>query len=494
MSTLTIVAAAGSAPTSIALTVPSPIVTAQSGERFVVRSVREAAPTANVVLTDDELTENLRTGLFVETPRWTYRPDHALLFLRADLHEQLVHLRAVPECREKTTRDDGVCVFYASLEQIATFRRDAADKLLRGARERLSRGRLALDNAELTELQEWLPWASVVAARGSSHEEDAAVLWLVVQMDYNPGRVSSARDAALRVRGMSPAKLDELVRRCRAERGVVSVPVSSSVARVEAEVLSVLDRHPYVVARLASCGLGEVPTAITRALFSLRATELARTFNHALLALDEDSTASPDDRRALDEIFRACMRYAIDWRDAVRRGRDAVLRGVNAIELPLRMATLAELVLSAIDDRAPAFGRREHGSLVGAQQVSLPAVLRAPIPMTATRFVEAMVQHLAETVFTDLVEARRRPGSRAAIADVEGTLRARGYERPGEARPFYLVFDQEVDHLWRVACDAQRSEAGLPSLRLVRLVGEASADESASAAHVTAVLDRLTSS
>ncbi len=170
-----------------------------------------------------------------------------------------------------------------------------------------------------------------------------------------------------------------------------------------------------------------------------------------------------------------------------------MLRGVNAIELPLRKTTLAELVLSAIDDRAPAFGRGEHGSLVGAQQVSLPAVLRAPIPMTPTRFVEAMVQHLAGTVFTDLVEARRRPGSRAAIADVEGTLRARGYERPGGARPFYLVFDQEVDHLWEVACDAQRSEAGLPSLRLVRLVGEASADESASAAHVAAVLDRLAS-
>ncbi len=227
MSTLTIVAAAGSAPTSIALTVPSPIVTTQHGERFVVRSVREAAPTANVVLTDDEFTENLRTGLFVETPRWAYRPDHALLFIRADLHEQLVHLRAAPECREKTTRDDGVCVFYASLEQTAAFRSDAADKLLRGVRARLNRGGRALGDTGVTELHEWLRWASVVAARGSSHEEDAAVLWLVVQMDHHPGRVSAARDAALRVRGMSPAKLDELVRRCRAERGVVSVPVSS---------------------------------------------------------------------------------------------------------------------------------------------------------------------------------------------------------------------------------------------------------------------------
>lgn len=267
--------------------------------------------------------------------------------------------------------------------------------------------------------------------------------------------------------------------------------VSSSVAVVEAEVLSTLDRHPYVVARLASCGLGEVPTAITRALFSLRAAELARTFNHALFALEKDPAAVSDDRRALAELFRACLRYAVDWRDAVKRGREALRDGRNAIELPLRKAPLAELVLSAIDGRSPEYGRGEHDGLVGSQQVSLPAVLEAPTEVSPARFVEVMVHHLASTVFPDLDVAKKKPASREAIADVEGTLRARGYERPGGPRPYYLVFDQEDDRLWRIACESQRANTGLPSLRLVRLIGDVSADEAVTAAHVAEVEARL---
>lgn len=214
--TLTVIAAAGRLPTATALTVPSPIVVNERGERFVVRNVRDASPRPNLVLTEEELSENLRNGLFVETPRWAYRPGHALLFLRGDLYVTLQHRHTTPVYAETTVRTDGVRVFYAALDQLASFRHRAADCLLRAARVRLIRVRDERGSADVHELEQWLLWASVIAAHGSADEESAAVLWVVFQMDHHPERVDAAHDAALRLRGMSAEKLRELVRQVRA--------------------------------------------------------------------------------------------------------------------------------------------------------------------------------------------------------------------------------------------------------------------------------------
>jgi len=269
--------------------------------------------------------------------------------------------------------------------------------------------------------------------------------------------------------------------------------VAESVARVEATVVHALEAHPRVVASFASLGFGTDPRSVTRALLHDRtAHQVMTALNQAVAALSHDAHATVEDHDVVHRLFNECLRFAVNWREVVAAGRAALRSGTNAFELPTRKESVMELLLAGIDDRLPAFDLSRPEAAVGMTRVSLPAVLRRPLAMTTDRFVEAMVKHIAGTVFADnpdLAHARARPNTPEAVADVEGTLRALGYERASsENRPYYVIFDSDELDLWRVACDAQRER--LPSLQLVRWTGAADPGEAALTEHIKTFLKR----
>ncbi len=284
------------------------------------------------------------------------------------------------------------------------------------------------------------------------------------------------------------------------KRGPVAAPAPTSsnpappdldgeVAEAQRRAAEVLARHPRVRQQFAAKGWSDDAATISGRLFVGHANELAKVLHHVLYGLDHDAGATREDREAMRRIFNECLRFAIDWREVIVRAREG-LRNVNAIDLPTRKEALAELILAGADGGHPRFDPTKSVGLVAITQVSVPAITVAPIATTPERFVEAMVKHIAESKFSDLSAARAQPGSPAAIADVEGTLRALGPESP-EGRSYYVTFDSEQAGYWQVACDAQRLKHGLPSLRLVRLDGTADSNEAATVTHLKEILKRL---
>ncbi len=265
--------------------------------------------------------------------------------------------------------------------------------------------------------------------------------------------------------------------------------VRAQVAAAERVAAEVLAGRPRVRQHFASKGWSDDAATIAATLLREPAHEVAKVLHHVLYELDRDAAAHPDDREAMRRLFHECLRYAVDWREVAERAR-AVLESVNVLELPTRKEPIAELILAAADGTHPRFDPAREGGRVAVTHVRVPAITMAPIAATPERFVEAMVAHLAETTFPELGAARARPGSPEAIADVEGTLRARGPDSP-EGRSYYVTFDREQMGYWQVACDAQKLALGLPSLRLVRLDGGADVKEAATVAHIREIVKRL---
>lgn len=265
--------------------------------------------------------------------------------------------------------------------------------------------------------------------------------------------------------------------------------IDGCVAEAERGVIEVLARHPRVCQQFAKKQWSDEPATIATKLLREKANVVAMVLNHVLHGLSLDPSASRDDRDAVRGLFNECLRYSIDWRALTETARTA-LRKTNAIDLPTRKEALAELILAGADGGHPRFDPAQSERLVAVTQVSVPVITTAPIASTPERFVEAMVKHLAESKFTDLREARDNPSSPGAIADVEGTLRALGPESP-EGRWYYVTFDNDKAGYWQVACDAQRLQHGLPSLRLVRLDGSANANEAATVTHLKEIVKRL---
>lgn len=265
--------------------------------------------------------------------------------------------------------------------------------------------------------------------------------------------------------------------------------VDGSVAEAARAAAEVLSRHPRVRQQFAAKGWSDDAATIADRLLREKANEVAKVLNHVLYGLGLDPTVTRDDREAMRRIFNECLRFAIDWRIVTDQARTS-LRNTNAIDLPTRKEALAELILAGADGGHPLFDPKQSGKLVAVTRVSVPVISTSPIAATPARFVEAMVKHLAESKFTDLTAARDRPASPEATADVEGTLRALGPDSP-EGRSYYVTFDHEQASFWQVACDAQRLQQGLPSLRLVRLDENADASEAATVTHIKEILKRL---
>ncbi|MDB4930725.1 MAG: hypothetical protein JWM10_3209 [Myxococcaceae bacterium] len=270
--------------------------------------------------------------------------------------------------------------------------------------------------------------------------------------------------------------------------------VSDRVAAADRTLRGLLAARPRLLACFSVGGVDVDAETVARELLGQTARTVARRLNAASAALEYDPAATTEDRRAASALLGLCLPRAVDWRELSDRVREALgSDGTNDVELPLRKETLAELILADADSRAPEFARRGDDLPVGVTQVELPVVLRGAVIPTRERFVEAMVRHLTMEVaaFNHLREAKEQPDSKAAIADVEGTLRALGYERPlGAARPYYVTFGERDHGLWEIARAAHRGRDGLPSLRLVKLAGSANPDEATIVQHVMDLLPR----
>lgn len=268
-------------------------------------------------------------------------------------------------------------------------------------------------------------------------------------------------------------------------------PVDASVAEAEGRALTLLREHPQVVTSLSRQKLGDDPESIVRALLhDKKAHEVTKALNGAFAHLANDKDATADDQRLLRAIFNECLRFAIDWREVISLGREALRRKQNAFELPTRKESVAELLMAGINDGMPAFDLSRPGAVVGLTRVAFPPILRGAVALTRERLVEATVKHIAGTVFADnpdLDHARAHPQTPEALADVEGTLRAMGFEGASEhGRPYYVVFGTDEADLWQVVCEATRDK--LPSLQLVRWTGGADANEAALVAHIKTLL------
>jgi len=280
-------------------------------------------------------------------------------------------------------------------------------------------------------------------------------------------------------------------------RGSGSTPptpsLAESLAKAEAQVLALLQQHPHLVASLERQGLGADPASIAKALLhDKQAHDVARALNGAFATLAKDAPPSAEDQKLLQSLFNECLRFSIDWRAVLSLGRQVLSRGDNAFELPIRKESVAELLMAGINDGIPTFDLSKPEAAVGLTRVAFPPISRGPVALTQERLVEAMVKHIAGTVFVDnpdLNHARTQPASPEARADVEGTLRAMGYEGASDhGRPYYMVFDTDEPDLWQLTCAAKRD--GLPSLQLVRCTGGADANESALVAHIKTFLRR----
>lgn len=271
------------------------------------------------------------------------------------------------------------------------------------------------------------------------------------------------------------------------------------VARIIDGVAATLEKRLRIAAALAqklqvSAAPGEVARVVATEIVSVRkAGETARALNDIDSKLAKD-TADLEDRLAVRTILWQLLPFVVDWRQLVVTGRVTLAGGPNAIDLPLRTGTVAEIVLAGINEQCCKFAPlAAAGMPVGAALVRLPAAAQTALfDVDGTRLAQLIVQQLAAEVGIE-AQYTRYPDMRDAV---EGTLRYHAREAPDdEILPYYLLFvdadlgEKEGAHdLWALARTVIGRE--LPSLRLVRLTGGALQDEMVLAKHIEAIMRR----
>lgn len=276
--------------------------------------------------------------------------------------------------------------------------------------------------------------------------------------------------------------------------GLKEDPLAEELAQLESDIARVLksdidpQKRPKALRDLAevlasklsiSLQSENLPRSVARALLDLKARDVAMTL------ADLDGTLTDGDARGVVRaLLEKILPLAVDGREFVVLTRDRFDGGANAVELPLRLETLAEIILAGADNRGCRFvagGAYPQG----AGRVALPPEMFAPFfHDDAHKLVDAVVEHLCreddkgDHEWAEL--GKRFPGSkrRNLRAAVETRLRnlARK-ENPDRLSHYLLVMDAElddvegadIDRLWVVTCEAFGKN--LPSLRLVRLRG-----------------------
>jgi hypothetical protein len=275
--------------------------------------------------------------------------------------------------------------------------------------------------------------------------------------------------------------------------------IAARVMRVIDNVARLIEKHDQLIALLVArleitYAPGDGARAAASALVKGRkAMDIAKMLNHLDAELVKAS-ASKDVRGALRSVLWQMLPFAIDWQALVVLGVATFTSRGNAIDLPLRSETIAEIVLAGIDDRCCRFAPPLVGQMpVGATVVRIPALAQsALLDRDGARLAQLIVKQLAAEMniqghTSQYVEMRD---------EVEAILQYHAFEAPDDERlPYYLLFleadlhGKETEHdIWTLA--RTRLSEELPSLRLVRLTGGNTGQETLLAKHIDAICRR----
>lgn len=199
-------------------------------------------------------------------------------------------------------------------------------------------------------------------------------------------------------------------------------------------------------------------------------------------------------RAALRTLLWQVLPLASDWRQLVRMGLASFSRSRNAVDLPLRSETIAEIILAGIDDRYCNFAPVTSQELpIGATVVRIPTLAKsALLDRDGSRLAQLIVKELATVVNMKTHEVPYED----LRTDVDALLEYHTLEAPPHERlPYYLLFvadelrgtNPEQD-LWTISREAVGS--ALPCLRLVRLTGSANKEHTKLAKHIDAICRR----
>lgn len=279
--------------------------------------------------------------------------------------------------------------------------------------------------------------------------------------------------------------------------------LKKKVDHLKADVAAILQRSPQVAARLAAeldAPEGASPSALAAFLLDRpTANDLAAALNQIDAdlegACDSDAQATYNgaerarDFQAIRELLFLLLPFVIDWRDLLEAYLQTSAPGgvAPAVELRYASATVAELVVAGIDQRAARF-QTSSGMPLGAAAIHIPAAARAPFfDVDGQLLVTAIVKHIAAR------KGIEASSDDALCQEVEGHLRYVAHKAPRRDRlPYYLLFEEAAlgPSAWTLA--RSRVGAVLPCLRLVRLDDRAAsrADERVLAESIKALLDR----
>jgi hypothetical protein len=284
--------------------------------------------------------------------------------------------------------------------------------------------------------------------------------------------------------------------------GVKSEPLAGDLAALTAALEERLRACPALTLALAdklgitkpSGSSSSSPGRVARALIDAPGKDVA-----TILA-DLDATLDKD-RDAVRSLLWQTLPFAVDWRELLLQSRSAIESNKNALELPLRTETLAEIVLAGADGRQCQFSP-DGDYPQGVGRIRMPAATLAPFFHSGgERLVEALVLHLCreedpgDLQWTNLKRRFPKPSELSIV--VEKRLRNLARKGAPNRLPHYLLFidaeleeGKDMEALWGVARAAFGKE--LPSLRLVRLRGGLKElDEEADVAEqILAVRDR----
>lgn len=210
---------------------------------------------------------------------------------------------------------------------------------------------------------------------------------------------------------------------------------------------------------------------------------------HQVATCLADMYTAPDlaatDRDIVCKLLWDLLPLAMDWRDVLSLAKKNLDEGKSSIELPLRMETMAEVILAGVDGRACSLVDAKPYPR-GSAHIPMPSVMHAPF--------FNVEQHAVSTLIKDLVD-EKMPSARAfrdyrgiptqtedeieeARALVNELLADFARKDNPQRMPHYLLFvdhllrkdaSVDLDRLWVDLCRA--CAAKLPHLRLFRLQG-----------------------
>ncbi len=273
---------------------------------------------------------------------------------------------------------------------------------------------------------------------------------------------------------------------------------------LEATIAERLQKSPLFARALAN----KLPPSDLSSVASRVVGASGKDIAMALAEVYAAKDRAAEDREIVRSLLWQILPLALDWRSLLLQVRQSLADGANAVELPLRTETIAEIVLAGVDGRHCQFA---IGGIKpqGVARVAMPASAYAPFfDSDGERLVEGVVLNLCQE--GDAADPRQSywkrlkqgyPDPAELRTVVETKLKKLARKDSHDYLPHYLLFidkelragsDKDVGEPWAGA-KAAFSKA-LPSLRLVRLKGDGAtllAEEFEISDSIRDVLERL---